>query len=141
MTPGLLFLPNSEAPPVVLAGRAHLIGKAEVVRPAFLLGAPPAAPNKREDAGLARGRYPHGADEIGAAGLSLDREMVDIELGVAGEHVLEHPRDLHPGRVAKNLEAVGSSRLEKPNDIGFERLRSTRFGQELSELRMDVGQH
>ena len=139
--PDLLLFPDPEAPPIVLARRPHLIRKAEIVRPPLLLRAPPATPDEREDSSVACCRDPCCAGKIGAARLTLDRQMLDIEFGVAGEHVLEHARHLYPRCVATDLEAVGGARLDKPNDVGLERLAGARFGQEPSELRMDVSQH
>ncbi len=41
-------LPLGEATKVVFPSRAHLIGETEIIFPAFLLGAPPAAPREFE---------------------------------------------------------------------------------------------
>ena len=60
--------PALEAAPVVLLGRADLIGEAETVRPTFLLGAPAAVPDELVDARLAGGMHLDRPDEIGAPG-------------------------------------------------------------------------
>src|SRR5256885_3100584 len=64
--------------PIVFACGPNLIGEAEAVGPAFLLGAPPAVPGKLEHLGSGRGVNLHGADEIGAAGASSDRKSTRL---------------------------------------------------------------
>jgi hypothetical protein len=120
----LLLSPHSEAAPIVFARRSHLIGEAKVVGPSFLFGAPTAAPDEIEDARLTRGSNANGADEIRASGLPVEREMLDIELGMIRQHLLDETGDLDARGMTANMEPLRRPRLEKAQKIGLERVRS-----------------
>jgi hypothetical protein len=114
------LFPTGKTVPPELARGARLIPEAEAVAPAFLLGAPRAAPGELE-AVLALGRHGNeGPDEVGAAGASVETELLDLEVRVLMEELRQDPLHLHPGRVTLELNPAACAALEKGEDVRLE---------------------
>ena len=77
-----------EAPPIELLSGADLVREAEIVRPAFLLGAPSATPTELEyERGAVRARLDR-TDEIGTARGTRNRHAANGQLRLRRQHVL-----------------------------------------------------
>ena len=75
-------LPTLEAAPVVLARGAHLVGKAEAVRPSLFACAPGAVPGEGEAPNGVDAKHLDDAGEVGAAGLRVDAHRLDREIAL-----------------------------------------------------------
>src|SRR6185503_18857024 len=127
-------LPHPETPPVEFTRGANLVGKAEVIGPAFLLRAPSAAPLELEDVSARdRARF-DAADEIGASRLALDRDALDREVGLRGQHLLDQPLNLDRRYVACGADPGGVAVAVESSNVSLERLGGSRPREQFLQL-------
>lgn len=126
--------PALEASPVVLFGGANLIGKAEAVGPAFLLGAPLTIPDEGVRAWAKRRVHVHGADEVGAAGSAAERHVFDREVRFGRQDVREKPPHLDPRRMPFDANRVRAPVPDVPPNSAFEGFRGVGLRQDQLEL-------
>jgi hypothetical protein len=76
----------------------------------------------------------HRADEVGAAGTSAKRDVLDRQMRLTREHVREQPPNLDPRSEAFNPDALGSAGLYVPAYGAFEGFGGARFCKNALEL-------
>ena len=136
-----MLLPDLEAAPVELARGSHLVRKTEIVEPAFLFGAPAAAPVELESLEAAWRGQLDSSDKVRATRLPGDRHLLDVELGMVVKHVIEQARDLDPRGIAADFDAVGGAGLEVPDDVALEGVGRPGLRKETGELWVALGKH
>src|SRR5690242_11751469 len=128
-----------KALPIEFLCRANLVGEAEVVSPALLLGAPAAAPAEIEDErGAVRRLRLHRPDEIGTARRARYRHALDGQVRLGGEHELQKSLNFDSRQVGIDANARSVAVSPECSNVCFEllvRLRSREQRLQLPQFR------
>lgn len=127
-------LPALEAPPVVLASGAHLVGKPEAVRPAFLFGTPAAIPDELERLCFGLRLDLHHANEVGAARTTAKCDALDGQMGFGLEHMRQQAPYLDRWGEALDADVLATAVLAERANRALERFLSSRFREDLFQL-------
>jgi hypothetical protein len=98
--------PLHETFPAKLLCRAHLIGEAEAIGPALLLGTPAAVPVELELAMMAGAFDTDATNEVRASGPSVDMNALDRQLWVVVQQFCHDAKHLHARDGAREDDAL-----------------------------------
>src|SRR6185503_18482440 len=73
--------------------------------------------------------------EVGASRLALDRDALDREVGLRGQHLLDQPLNLDRRYVACGADPGGIAVAVKSSNVSLERLGGSRPREQFLQLR------